>query len=108
MHGWGSLLDKYGSVPFAELLQPAIELAGEGFPVIENTGREWQKLEGKLGATPEASEQYLIHGKAPGVGSAFRQPNLARTLGKIAKGGAESILPRGDRREDSSMFGETW
>ena len=91
VHGWGSLLDKFGTIPLGELLQPAIELAEEGFPVIEHTGHEWQKLEGKLRATMEASEQYLIHGKAPAAGSVFRQRNLAKTLGKIAKEGPEAF-----------------
>ena len=67
VHGLGSLLDKYGTIPLGELLQPARELAGQGFPVIDHTGHEWQKLEGKLGATPEASEQYLVKIQAPVV-----------------------------------------
>ncbi len=41
VHGWDLLLDKYGTVPLGELLQPAIELAGEGFPVIKHTSHEW-------------------------------------------------------------------
>jgi len=54
VHGWGLLLDIYGTIPLGELLQPAIEPAGEGFLVIEHTSHEWQKLEGKLRPTLEA------------------------------------------------------
>src|SRR6185369_3900202 len=85
--GWVTLLDKYGTMKLADLLQPAIECAENGFPVMEKTAEDWNAEVTKLQNTPAAAANYLIDGRAPRAGEIFRQPNLARTLRTLALGG---------------------
>ena len=39
--GWSLLLERFGRMPLARVLAPAIALADEGFPVAEITSEEW-------------------------------------------------------------------
>jgi gamma-glutamyltranspeptidase/glutathione hydrolase len=89
LHGWATLLESYGTLPLSELLEPAIEYAANGFPVTPVASEEWKRSEPKLSASLEAAASYLVNGKAPGAGEIIRQPDLARTLHKIAREGPE-------------------
>src|SRR5438132_4165595 len=48
--GWDALHRRFGAVPFAEVLAPAISHADRGFPVSEIIAAAWQSLAGKLTA----------------------------------------------------------
>lgn len=98
VHGWETLLNEHGTRTLAELLDPAIRYAEEGFPVSGFTSHEWRNLEGKLRKNEEAAAGYLVDGRAPLPGEVFRQPDLARTMRGIAQGGAESFY-RGEVAE---------
>ncbi len=98
VHGWETLLGAHGTLTLAELLDPAIRYAEEGFPVSAFTSHEWRNLEDKLRKNPEAAAGYLVDGRAPGPGEVFRQPDLARTMRGIAEGGAASFY-RGEVAE---------
>lgn len=89
--GWVTLLEKYGTIPLADLLGPAIECAENGFPVMEKTAEDWNAEVAKLQKTPVAAANYLIDGRAPRPGEIFRQPNLARTLRTLARGGRDAL-----------------
>jgi len=85
--GWVTLLEKYGTLKLADLLEPAIQSAENGFPVMEKTAEDWNAEVTKLKKTPAAAANYLIDGRAPRPGEIFRQPNLARTLRTLGLGG---------------------
>jgi gamma-glutamyltranspeptidase/glutathione hydrolase len=85
--GWVTLLDKYGTMKLADVLAPAIDCAENGFPVMEKTAEDWNAEVAKLKKSPAAAANYLIDGRAPKAGEIFRQPNLARTLRTLARGG---------------------
>lgn len=87
--GWETLLREHGTRTLAELLDPAIGYADEGFPVSAFTSHEWRNLEDKLRKNPEAAAGYLVDDRAPRPGEVFRQRDLARTMRGIAEGGAE-------------------
>ena len=89
--GWVTLLEKYGTMKLADLLQPAIESAENGFPVMEKTAEDWNAEVKKLKNTPAATANYLVDGRAPRAGEIFRQPNLARTLRTLALGGRDAF-----------------
>ena len=81
----------YGTKPLDELLQPAIRLAEDGYPVsaLQNklTRRELKKL--KAGT---AGPLFLKEGaRARPIGSQFKQPVLAETLRRIANCGSEDF-----------------
>lgn len=44
--GWRALHERWGRLPFAEVLAPAIRYAEEGFPVGPETARSWRRAEG--------------------------------------------------------------
>ena len=65
----------------SEILQPAIQLAEEGFPVHPITANAWKNAQDTLKSWPKSfSDDLLIKGNAPDVGQIFKNPALAETL----------------------------
>lgn len=89
--GWDALRTRFGTKGFDELLAPAIWYAENGFPVSEVIAGEWAEAERKLAATPEARATFLPNGRAPHLGEVFRNPNLARSLRRIADQGKDGF-----------------
>jgi gamma-glutamyltranspeptidase/glutathione hydrolase len=88
--GWSKLLSRFGKMKFAEVLSPAIQYARYGFPVPEIAAGYWADDAAVLRATPSASATYLIDGHTPQVGEIFRNPDLAKSLELIARGGSDA------------------
>ncbi len=89
--GWEELRKRFGSRPLAELLDPTIRYAEEGFPVTEVIAGYWSGSVRKLREWPTAANTFLIDGKAPRAGDVFKNPALARTLREIGKGGRDAF-----------------
>ncbi len=89
--GWVTLLEKYGTMKLADVLDPAINYAENGFPVMEKTAEDWNAEVPRLKQNQAAAANYLIDGRAPRAGEIFRQPNLARTLRTLAHGGRDAF-----------------
>ncbi len=82
---------KSGKLPWKRLVQPAIELAEQGFTVdqfIHQSMKTHQRYFIKYG---EAANVYLHSGKAPAVGSTLKLPDLAETLKRIRDQGADGF-----------------
>lgn len=103
LDGWASLVERFGSRPLGELLQPAIRYAEEGFPVSDIIATSWKANETKLSRRPDSARTYLIDGKAPANGEIFKSPDLARTLKRIAEQGPE-IFYRGRLAREIAEF----
>ena len=88
--GWQALRDRFGTKPLSELLAPAIHYASEGFPVGEITAEAWAAASGRVGA-PSASRTYLPGGRPPAPGQLFKNPDLARSLSRIAERGRDGF-----------------
>src|SRR5271155_183162 len=86
---------KFGSKPWSTLLQPAIDLAANGFPVSRWQMESWREYEYSLSRFPESKRIFLSKGLKGGRGydwqENFRQPELARTLGRIAASGSKDF-----------------
>ena len=94
--GWEALLERYGTLTLAEVLEPAIRLAEGGFPVSPIIARDWDGQVEKLARYPGSVRTFLVDGqRAPRAGEWFRNPELASTFRAIAQGGA-SALYEGD------------
>ena len=93
--GWEKLHRKYGKLPWAELFEPAIYYAREGFPVTEWIAGSWRASLPKLLGDANGRRVYLHEGVAPKVGEIFRNPELARALELIAAQGAAAFY-KGD------------
>ena len=87
--GWHSMREKFGRLPMSDLLAPAIHYANEGFPVAEITAGLWARSLELLQAEPRASRTFLVDGRVPAAGSTFRNPDLARSLSRIAERGRD-------------------
>jgi hypothetical protein len=85
--GWDVMRTRFGKLPLADLLAPAIFYADEGFPVTDVIGDAWARLTRKLAADPNAALTYLPSGRAPRVGEIFKNPRLAASLRLIAAKG---------------------
>lgn len=81
---------RFGSLPWAELVRPAVNLA-EGIVVHERLAQSLQSAESRLQEFPATAEAFLIDGRAPRVGDRFEQPDLARTLERVASEGRDGF-----------------
>ena len=88
---WSQLLSDHGSKGFAELLQPAINLAENGYVVSPRVAMDWAANEGKLADCPNARRIFLVDGEAPAAGDIHRQPQLAKSLKAIARDGRDAF-----------------
>ena len=88
--GWLTVLEKFGTMKFADLMAPAISYAENGFPVMEKIAEDWAPEIPKLKQDPAAAATYLVNGGAPRPGTIFAQKNLAKTFRTLVKGGREA------------------
>jgi gamma-glutamyltranspeptidase / glutathione hydrolase len=89
--GWCALHDRFGKLPLAEDLQPAIFYAQRGVPITEMVSQVWQSDGPKLNSKPGFAAIFLPNGRAPQPGDVFRNPDLARSLEAIAKHGRDGF-----------------
>ena len=125
--GWSDLLERHGRMSLADVLEPAIWAAENGFPVTELIATGWAEQVKKLlrapgwwvgespGANDEAGQarlydgpeqpsghELLIDGRAPRAGELMRIPTLAETMRRIAAGGKDAVY----RGEFARQLGE--
>jgi gamma-glutamyltranspeptidase/glutathione hydrolase len=93
--GWFALHDKFGKLPMPKVLAPAIGYARDGFPLSPLIAFYWDKSVPRLSKFPGFLEQFTIDGHAPRTGEIWKNPNLAATLEKVAKGGRDAFY-KGD------------
>jgi gamma-glutamyltranspeptidase/glutathione hydrolase len=79
---------RYGVLPLAQSLAPALRLARDGFAVDARYARTAARREQLLRVYPEAARVFLEEGRAPRPGWRLRQRDLARTLERLGKEGA--------------------
>lgn len=84
---WETLITDHGRMSLAEVLQPAITLAREGYPIGSRVAFDFLLQLDLLRADPTAARIFLKDGAPPAVGSMQRQPELAATLETIAREG---------------------
>ncbi|MBM3223842.1 MAG: gamma-glutamyltransferase family protein, partial [Candidatus Tectomicrobia bacterium] len=95
---WETLHSRFCTKPFAQLLAPAIGYAAHGFPVPPGIGRSFASNVGKLAQFPSTASVYLRQGVPPKEGDILVNADLARTLERIAQGGAAAFY-RGELAE---------
>ena len=90
VEGWYELHAKFGKLPMADLLQPAIDYAQNGFPLTEVIAPGIQSSIDRFGPIyPNIRETYAPNGERWQKGDIFRNPLLAGTLKKIAQKGRD-------------------
>ena len=88
VHAWQTIQRRFGSKPLGELLQPAVELAEEGFPILPLTARYYTQHLAKLSQFPFTAALLTDGGQALKAGHVLVQKELAQSLRRIAGGGA--------------------
>src|SRR5256714_8739343 len=81
---WYILLDRWGTMNFAQVLSEAIDLAENGFPVGDSFAHAAATSQ-KIRKYPTSAKVYLPNGRAPLAGEIFRNPDLARTLKRLVE-----------------------
>ena len=90
--GWCQAVARFGRLPLATVLAPAIEYAERGFPVSPLIARGWAANAPKLVQySGQDGGGYLLAGRAPTAGEVWRQPALGRALRAIAEGGRDAF-----------------
>ena len=82
---------KYGRKPWFDLLQPAIALASSGFPISYSQMRSFKANADPFSQFPESKRIFLKDGAFYDWNENFKQPELARTLERIAGSGASDF-----------------
>jgi gamma-glutamyltranspeptidase / glutathione hydrolase len=90
VRGFDMALSKYGKRRWADAIAPAIELASTGFPVSYAQSQSLRNSR-SLGASPESKHLFQKDGAFFDVGDRLLQPELAQTLQRIARNGANEF-----------------
>ncbi len=89
--GWVALSERFGALPFADLFEPAIRYAREGFPVSPYTAQSWHSAVAHYTAFPEWTRTFCPQGHAPCIGEVFASAQQADTLELIAQTKGEAF-----------------
>ncbi|HSF22147.1 MAG TPA: gamma-glutamyltransferase, partial [Burkholderiales bacterium] len=92
---WVALSQRFGKLPFADLFEPAIRYAADGYMVSPTISRLWAKQAPLLKDVPGFAEHFMPRGRAPEAGEKFVAPAHARTLRRIAETRGEAFY-KGD------------
>jgi gamma-glutamyltranspeptidase/glutathione hydrolase len=92
---WRALSERFGTLPFADLFEPALRYARGGYMVSPTVHRQWQAQVDELSVQPGYREAFAPKGRAPLPGEQFICPGQARTLELIAQTKGEAFY-RGD------------
>jgi len=90
---WVALHERFGKLPFADLLAPAIETAERGYAVPVIIQHKWENAArlAEISRQPGFAAAFLPHGREPHVGERFVFAEAARTLRLIAETKGEAF-----------------
>jgi gamma-glutamyltranspeptidase / glutathione hydrolase len=88
---WVELWRRFGRLPFADLFEPAIGYARDGFPLAPITARAWAASAPAFEGSPDWQRDFAPGGRPPAVGETWRFPDQARTLEAIAASEGEAF-----------------
>jgi gamma-glutamyltranspeptidase / glutathione hydrolase len=100
--GWEEVLDRYGTMRFKHVLQPAIDYATQGFAVSERVAHEWilpKAINAPRNSLPscctdldsDSVNTWYIRGKPPLPGQIFRNPDLAHSFKLLQEQGRKAF-----------------
>ncbi len=82
---WVVLSERFGKLPFADLMEPAIDIAERGYLLTPVVQQKWQAATPELQSLPGFAEAFLPRGRAPNVGELFQFTAAAKALRAIAE-----------------------
>lgn len=99
--GWIELTRRFGRLPLATLLEPAIGYARDGHPIDPSISQTIARQQAQLAKYPTTSAIFLPGGKPPPPRSLFRNVPLSRTLQALAD--AETRALKGGASRDKAL-----
>lgn len=91
VNAWETMLERYGTRSFVDLLQPAISYAANGFPISPILSSAIAANREMLERQPAAASIFLPGSRVPAGGDILRQPDLAGSLRLVAARGSGAI-----------------
>ncbi len=82
---------KYGTIPWAKLVQPAIELAENGFPIDSAFSDDDEEGAHRLSGDSASAALFLRDGRFRAIADTWRAPELAAVLRRIAEHGRDGF-----------------
>ena len=82
---WVAMNKRFGKLPFADLMEPAIEIAERGYLLPPVVQQKWAAAADELQTQPGFASAFLPWGRAPKVGELFQFKAAARGLRAIAE-----------------------
>ena len=77
---WAMMSERYGKLPFADLMEPAAEIAERGYLLPVVVQQKWAAATPELSAMPGFAQAFMPWGRAPQVGELFQFKAAARGL----------------------------
>jgi gamma-glutamyltranspeptidase / glutathione hydrolase len=91
LRGWAHAVARYGRLPLARLIEPAIRYAAGGFAASAYLVQNIMNCQAALASFPATAAIFLPGGHAPAVRQMIVRADYARTLRQIADEGAETL-----------------
>ncbi|MBL9217336.1 MAG: gamma-glutamyltransferase [Opitutaceae bacterium] len=101
--GYAAMHRAYGRLRWREVVQPALELAEQGFAVTEDFAGVIELMRGEMDF-PSTQAVFFPGGRAPRTGELFRQPDLAETLRTVGEKGASAFYSGDIARRIGAFF----
>jgi gamma-glutamyltranspeptidase/glutathione hydrolase len=89
--GWFMLRERFGVLPIADVLAPAIGYARDGVPVAEIIAGYWANDAESFKGYPGFADLFMPGGRAPSAGEIFANPALADTYSAVAENGRDAF-----------------
>ena len=103
---WAEAHTAYGKLPLARCLESAITYARDGFPVTDRLTGWIERFQADLAPHAETTAIFMPGGNVPRAGSKLTNPNLARTLQRVATDGASGFY-QGEVGAELARFSAT-
>ena len=100
---WMALSERFGKLPFADLLEPAIDIAERGYLLPVVVQQKWADATPEMRSLPGWADSFLPWGRAPQVGELFQFKAAARALRAIAQSKGEAFY-RGEIAQAIEKF----
>jgi gamma-glutamyltranspeptidase/glutathione hydrolase len=88
---WAALHEKFGKLPFADVLEPAAVVAERGHTIAPIVGHKWHAAVPDLRTQAGFADTFMPHGRAPEVGEKIVLPGHAKTLRLLGREGARAF-----------------
>lgn len=89
--GWAALHERFGKLPFADILEPAAEVAERGVTLAPIVAHKWAAAIPALRDQPGFAEAFMPGGRAPRTGEKFVFKDAARSLRLLGREGARAF-----------------